>query len=534
MARYVISGLWKDKAIKDATKSLKGLEKTTSMFAAKTKAAYLAAGAAAGYYAKRVLKESIQNALADEKAQRSLALTLKNVAGATDNAVFSAEAQITSMGKIYGIADDELRPSLARLARSTQDVATAQSALSLAMNISAATGKDIETISAALGKAYDGNTASLGRLGLGVDSTILKSKDMNKIMGSLRKTFKGFAEQEANTAAGGFRRLKTAADEAQEVIGVALIDAINSLVAKQGGIDKVAKSFGKIAQAIADIIRSMTILNNVISNSKLGKIANYLFVEPYAKGWEKIVNAATLLSRKERENLAIAKAKTAQVISARNAEYVALKKLKELDPTTTTPDNRTELQRIADAAAAQAGFKVAEDLDSLNKIAAANRIEENRNYMFQYIASKKTEVTEFAAAEAEKLAIARKGIKEMTDLLDVLGMKANKGFDLNFYMKLFGAGQTPTGGGGATTPTVATAIPTIQDVINAEMAIDRPFMPGDAGYTGTAGQTVNNYNVSINPQGSVLAEQDLQNAILEGIQRVQYYGANPILTNGGR
>ena len=534
MARFIISGLWKDKAVKDATKSIKGLEKTTSIFAAKTKAAYLAAGAAAGYYAKRVLKESIQNALADEKAQRSLALTLKNVAGATDNAVFSAEAQITSMGKIYGITDDILRPSLARLARSTQDVATAQSALSLAMNISAATGKDIETISAALGKAYDGNTASLGRLGLGVDSTILKSKDMDKIMSALRKNFSGFAAQEANTAAGGFRKIQTAADEAQEIIGVALVNAISSLVDQQGGINKVAGSFEKIAQAIADIITSMTILNNVISESKLSKIANYLFVEPFAQGWQKIVNASTLLARKERENLAIAKAKTAQVVSARNAEYVALKKLKEID-TTTTPDNRTELQRIADAMAAKAGFKVAEDLDSLNKIAAANRLAENRTYQFEYIDSLQSQVAEFAKSEAAKVALARKGIAEIEAMLTTLGTKASNGFDINFYMKVFGAGQggtqTPTGGGGGggTAP-----ISSIQDVINAEMAIDRPFMPGDPGYTGTAGQTVNNYNVSVTAQGSILAEQELENLLLQGIQRVQFLGANPILTNGGR
>jgi hypothetical protein len=533
MARYVISGLWKDKAVKDATKSLKGLEKTTSMFAAKTKAAYLAAGAAAGYYAKRVLKESIQNALADEKAQRSLALTLKNVASATDNAVFSAEAQISSMGKIYGITDDVLRPSLARLARSTQDVATAQSALTLAMSISAATGKDIETISAALGKAYDGNTASLSRLGLGVDSTILKSKDMNKIMTALRKTFKGFAEQEANTAAGGFRRLKTAADEAQEVIGVALIDAINSLVAQQGGIDKVAKSFGKIAQAIADIIRSMTILNNVISGSKLNKIANYLFVEPYAQGWQKIVNAATLLARKERENLAIAKSKTAQVISARNAEYVALKKLKELDPTTTTPDNRTELQRIADAMAAKAGFKVAEDLDSLNKIAAANRLEENRQYVFSSIDAFNKIRDAFIETQKPILTEAEKTLKELKSYLDDLAKSYSKGFEVPIWLKVYQ--QSPSG----STVVPPTGAPTMNDVLGSSNTGMGGFAAGatpsffpEQGGAGTP--TVVNNNISVTAGQAFSTTQEIQNYLLDAMLAAQRQGTLTSLNNGGR
>jgi hypothetical protein len=530
MARYVISGLWKDKAVKDATKSLKGLEKTTSMFAAKTKAAYLAAGAAAGYYAKRVLKESIQNALADEKAQRSLALTLKNVASATDNAVFSAEAQISSMGKIYGITDDVLRPSLARLARSTQDVATAQSALNLAMNISAATGKDIETISAALGKAYDGNTASLGRLGLGVDSTILKSKDMNKIMTALRKTFKGFAEQEANTAAGGFRRLKTAADEAQEVIGVALIDAINSLVAQQGGIDKVAKSFGKIAQAIADIIRSMTILNNVISGSKLNKIANYLFVEPYAQGWQKIVNAATLLARKERENLAISKSKTAQVISARNAEYVALKKLKELDPTTTTSDNRTELQRMADAMAAKAGFKVAEDLDSLNKIAAANRLEENRQYVFSSIDAFSKVRDAFIETQKPILTEAEKTLKELKSYLDDLAKSYSKGFEVPIWLKVYQ--QSPSG----STVVPPSSSPTIQDVLpptggmgGFAAGATPGFFPGQNG----SATVVNNY-ATVNAGQTFTTQQEIYDLILNAQLAAQRAGTATSAINGGR
>jgi hypothetical protein len=531
MARFIISGLWKDKAIKDATKSIKGLEKTTSMFAAKTKAAYLAAGAAAGYYAKRALKESIQNALADEKAQRSLALTLKNVAGATDNAVFSAEAQITSMGKIYGIADDNLRPSLARLARSTQDVATAQSALSLAMDISAATGKDIESISAALGKAYDGNTASLGRLGLGVDSTVLKSKDMDKILTVLRKNFKGFAAQEANTAAGGFRKLKTAADEAQEIIGVALIDAINSLITKQGGIDKLAASFEKVAQSIADIIRSVTILDTAISQSKLSKLGNYLFVEPFVQGWQKIANAATLLARKERENLAIAKSKTAQVISARNAEYVALKKLKELDPTTTTPDNRTELQRIADAMAAKAGFKVAEDLDSLNKIAAANRLEENRQYVFSSIDAFNKVRDAYIASQQPILTEAEKTLKQLKTWLDDLAKKYAEGFELPIWLNIKNQGM-----GTSKTPTPEN--PTIKDVLPPAggggmggfvSGATPSFFPESGG----TGQTVVN-NIQITAGQTFSTTQEIQNYLLDAMLAAQRQGTLTSLNNGGR
>lgn len=534
MARFIISGLWKDKAVKDATKSIKGLEVTTFNMAKKVKAAYALAGLAAGYYAKKVLKDSIAGAMADEKAQKSLALTLKNVANATDNTVNSAEAQITSMGKLYGYSDDVLRPSLARLARSTHNVAIAQNALTLAMNISSATGKDVETVSTAIARAYSGNTGALGKLNLGIDANVLKSKDMNKILTVLRKNFKGFAEQEANTVAGKFRILKTAAKEAEETIGYALINAIDNLIAKAGGVDKLAKSFQNVAQNIADIVRSIVILNDTIAKSKLYQVADYLFVEPFAKGWQKIVNLSTLLARKERENLAIAKGKTAQVISARNAEYLAEKALKDLKKP-ESDDKRTELQRIADAMAAQAGFKIAEDLDSLNKIAAANRLEENRNYMFELINSKKTEVEVFAKSEAEKIAIAKKSIAELTSLLDVLGMKASTGFDLNFYAKLYGADQ-----GNTKTPAPALgALPSGFDP-NSGAAIfgsdnttgGQAFMPGDAGYSGGGQQIVN--NISITAGQTFSTTQEIQNYLLDAMLAAQRQGTLISLPNNGQ
>ena len=60
-----------------------------------------------------------------------------------------------------GVADDQLRPAFANLARATGDVTKSQELLTLSTNISAATGKDLESVSIALSKAYGGNVAGL-------------------------------------------------------------------------------------------------------------------------------------------------------------------------------------------------------------------------------------------------------------------------------------------------------------------------------------------------------------------------------------
>ena len=68
----------------------------------------------------------MQSAIADEAAQTKLATSLKNVAGATDTTVAATEAYILKTSLAKGVTDDELRPSLDRLVRSTKDVEEAQ------------------------------------------------------------------------------------------------------------------------------------------------------------------------------------------------------------------------------------------------------------------------------------------------------------------------------------------------------------------------------------------------------------------------
>jgi hypothetical protein len=108
-------------------------------------------------------------------------------------------------------------------------VEEAQRLLNLALDISSATGKPLEAVANALGKAYDGNLTSLSKLGLGLDQSILKSKDFDLVFQSLTGTFGGFAENEAQSTEKAFARIKIASDEVQEQIGTALLPLVQEL-----------------------------------------------------------------------------------------------------------------------------------------------------------------------------------------------------------------------------------------------------------------------------------------------------------------
>ncbi len=142
-------------------------------------AAFLAVGAAAGAMAIKIGIDAVKAAIEDEKAQKSLAITLKNTTKATDAQVKSVEDYIDKTARATGVADDQLRPSLDRLVRSTQDVTKAQKLQQLALDIAAGTGKDLATVTEALGKAYDGNLGALKRIGVPLDENIIKTKDFD-------------------------------------------------------------------------------------------------------------------------------------------------------------------------------------------------------------------------------------------------------------------------------------------------------------------------------------------------------------------
>ena len=214
-------------------------------------AAFLAVGAAAGAMAIKIGVDAVKAAVEDEKAQKSLAITLRNTTKATDAQVSAVEDYIDKTARATGVADDQLRPSLDRLVRSTQDVTKAQKLQTLALDIAAGTGKDLATVSEALGKAYVGNLGALKRIGVPLDENIVKTKDFDAAVVALTQTFAGQADAAAETFAGRLARIRIAIDEAKEQLGQALLPLLERFArfateklapALQGLVDGLTRS----------------------------------------------------------------------------------------------------------------------------------------------------------------------------------------------------------------------------------------------------------------------------------------------------
>jgi len=199
-------------------------------FSKKAGLAFAAAGAAAAAYAIKIGVDGVKAAIEDEASQNKLANALENATGATNAQIAATEASILKMSLATGVADDKLRPALQRLAISTGDISKAQDLLTVALDVATATGKPLETVANAIGKAYDGNTAALGKLGIGLSAAELKTMTFTDVQQKLTDLFGGAAAANAETYQGKIAILKVSFDEAKETIGTGLLPMVTSLI----------------------------------------------------------------------------------------------------------------------------------------------------------------------------------------------------------------------------------------------------------------------------------------------------------------
>jgi hypothetical protein len=270
------------KKLDTGSKEVEGFGGKLEKFGKVAAVAFAAAAAAAGAYAVKLAVDGVKAAIEDEAAQLRLANALKNVTGATEAQISAVEEQILKTSLATGVADDQLRPALQRLATATGSVTKSQDLLNLALDISAATGKSVETVSNALGKAYEGNTSSLSRLGVGLSTAEIKTLGLEGTVKQLAETFGGAATVQANTFEGQIARLKVGFDEAKESVGAALLPTlqrlldyfINTVIPKF--IEFKDAALKPVTDAIARNKESLTILYNFIKDFVVPVLINNL------------------------------------------------------------------------------------------------------------------------------------------------------------------------------------------------------------------------------------------------------------------
>ena len=277
MAIYIpIVSEFKSAGIDKAKKEFKSLEGFSAKAGYAVKKAAIPAAAALGVLAAGAF-DAAKGAMEDAAAQDLLANNLRKTTGATDAQIAANEEWISTQGRLLGVADDQLRPVLSSLAKATGSVTKAQKLATQAMDIAAATGKPLETVTKAIEKAYGGNLTALTKLAPEYRDLIKDGASFEEVMAKLAKTTGGAATEAANTAQGKFARLKLSMDETKESIGAALLPIIEKTIPV---LEKFAAwasenptAFMAIAGAIGAIALAITAVNIAMALNPIALIA---------------------------------------------------------------------------------------------------------------------------------------------------------------------------------------------------------------------------------------------------------------------
>jgi tetratricopeptide (TPR) repeat protein len=229
MARIPLVTEFEGKGLDRAIKEFKKLEGAGAKASFALKKAFVPATAAlAGLTAAAGL--SVKAAIEDTAQQAELARTLKATTDATTAQVEAVESYIAETEKAVAVSDAELRPAFANLVRATGDVTQAQELMTLALDVAAATGKDLETVTEALQEGFQGEVGPLKELDKSLTDMIASGASADEVMAQLAETFGGAAQESTETLEGRFKLMKIELDNAKEAIGMALLPVLEQLL----------------------------------------------------------------------------------------------------------------------------------------------------------------------------------------------------------------------------------------------------------------------------------------------------------------
>lgn len=246
-----IYGEFQKKGFKEAEKATSGLEKSFKSLG-KTLVGLFSAQQVVNFG-----RASIKAFSDDEKAASRLTQTVTNLGLAFEDTrvtKFISDLEATS-----GVLDDQLRPAFQSLLTTTGSVTKSQELLGLALDVSAGSGVDVVTVAGDLSKAYTGNTKSLAKYNTGLSRAELQTSSFADIQTLLSKQFAGQNAAYLDTYAGKVAILNVAYANMQETIGKGLVDAFQ-ILASNNGIGGGVTAMDSFGNAVADTTRGIATL----------------------------------------------------------------------------------------------------------------------------------------------------------------------------------------------------------------------------------------------------------------------------------
>lgn len=239
-------------ATKGAEGSLAGLNKTTSAISSGMIKALGAIGVGFSLnFIKDQFEQAAKAAVEDVKSQQLLAIAMENTGNATAATVREAEASIKAMQLQTSVADDILRPAFQKLFIATGDVTKSNRYLQIALDTSAATGIELDSVTQAMAKSLAGQDTALLKL-------IPSLRGVEDPLSELEKTFAGAAEAAADTDP--YQRMNIIFGEMQEQVGMALLPILNEFsdwLATPEGQAKLQEIVDGIVEIIESIIEAV-------------------------------------------------------------------------------------------------------------------------------------------------------------------------------------------------------------------------------------------------------------------------------------
>jgi hypothetical protein len=238
-----------DKATKKLTGSVKSLGRVLGV--SLSAAAFVSFG-----------KSAVNSFTGAQKEAAILANTVKNLGLAFDQQ--NIDQYINKIGKLYGVTGGQATPALQALLTVTGSTAKSIEIFNTALDVAAGTGADVTQVAQDLSLAYLGNTKALKKYNTGLTSAELAAMTFNELQTKLNNNFAGAATAAAATYTGQLTILSESANQAKEIIGKSLVDAIDSL-GGSNGIAEVGEDINNAAASLANFIDSIIYLKEQIA-----------------------------------------------------------------------------------------------------------------------------------------------------------------------------------------------------------------------------------------------------------------------------